>query len=204
MRSVIVSNIASADGYFAAPDGNPLVLNMDEAFDAYNRERISLADVVLLGRKSFLGFSSYWPFVADAPADPDNRALSDDNRETSRVYNKVEKVVCSDTLVVPDDNPWRGTTKVVARARIAEELRRLRADGDGDILIFASHVLWNALLKDALVDELHIMMSPNALGDGTPLFTSAAQLRFLEARRFESSDNVLLRYAVAQPPSPHT
>ena len=48
MRSVIVSNIASVDGYFAAADGNPLVLNMDEAFDAYNHERISLADVVLL------------------------------------------------------------------------------------------------------------------------------------------------------------
>ncbi|WP_026819784.1 hypothetical protein [Arthrobacter castelli] len=49
---------------------------MDPAFDAYNRERIEAADVVLLGRDSFEGFSSYWPYVADAPEHPDNRALS--------------------------------------------------------------------------------------------------------------------------------
>lgn len=33
MRKVIVNNIVSPDGFYAAPDGNPLVLNVDEAFD---------------------------------------------------------------------------------------------------------------------------------------------------------------------------
>jgi hypothetical protein len=42
---------------------------------------------VLLGRTSFELFSSYWPAIADAPPDPDNRALSADNRELSRIYN---------------------------------------------------------------------------------------------------------------------
>lgn len=38
-----------------------MVLPMDEAFDAYNRERIEAAGTVLLGRASHQGFSSYWP-----------------------------------------------------------------------------------------------------------------------------------------------
>ncbi len=195
MRTVIVSNIASVDGYYAAEDGNPVALNMDEAFDAYNRERISAADVVLLGRESFLGFSSYWPFVAEAPADPADRALSQDNRETSRVYNRLPKVVVSDTLAVPQDNPWSSTTAVVPRASIAGELNRLRTGGDGDVLVFASHVLWNALLAARLVDELHLMVSPHALGSGIPLFTGPARLALLGSRTFDGSDNVLLRYA---------
>ncbi len=48
----------SVDGFYAARDGNPLVLNMDAAFDAYNRVRIEAADLLLLGRKSYEGFSS--------------------------------------------------------------------------------------------------------------------------------------------------
>ena len=93
MRKVIVCNIVSLDGYYEGPGGNVMVLPMDEAFDAYNRERIEAAGTVLLGRTSYQGFSSYWPDVADAPADPENRALSDDNRALSRVYNGLENVV---------------------------------------------------------------------------------------------------------------
>jgi dihydrofolate reductase len=195
VRAVVVSNIASVDGYFAAQDGNPLVLDMDAAFDAYNRERIAAADVVLLGRTSFLGFSSYWPSVADAPADPGNRALSEDNREISRAYGRLPKLVVSDTLEVPQDNPWHPTTTVVPRAAVAGELDRLRTGGDGDILVFASHVLWNALLTEGLIDELHVMVSPVALGVGVPLITGPARLSLLGTRRFDDSDNLLVRYA---------
>jgi riboflavin biosynthesis pyrimidine reductase len=47
-----------------------------------------------------------------------------------------------------------------------------------------------------LVDELHLMISPAALGDGTPVLDVPVELTLLEARRFEGSDNVLLRYGV--------
>jgi len=45
---------------------------MDAAFDQTNLESISAAEAVLLGRNSYDGFSSYWPYIADAPepADP--------------------------------------------------------------------------------------------------------------------------------------
>jgi hypothetical protein len=69
-----------------------MVMNMDEAFDAYNLERIQSAGTVLLGRSSFEGFSSYWPGIADAPEEPGNRALSADNRELSRIYNGLRRL----------------------------------------------------------------------------------------------------------------
>ena len=43
MRVVTVCNIMSLDGFYEDPSGNPLALNMDHAFDAYNLERIRAA-----------------------------------------------------------------------------------------------------------------------------------------------------------------
>lgn len=196
MRSLIVCNIMSVDGCYEGPGRNMMVLNMDSAFDAYNLERIQAAGTVLLGAASFEGFSSYWPGIADAPADPDNRALDDTNREISRVYNTLPKVVVSDTYTVSADNPWQHQTTVVPRDGVRDWLESARTDDAGDILVFGSRTMWNGLLRDGLVDELHLMVSPNAVGSGTPILDSAVDLDLLEARRFPGSSNVLLRYAV--------
>jgi|RhiMethySRZTD1v2_1073278.scaffolds.fasta_scaffold55616_2 dihydrofolate reductase len=196
MRAVTVSNIMSLDGFYEDSAHNPLVLNMDQAFDAYNLERIKAADLVLLGRTSFEGFSSYWPGSADAPADPDNRALTDDNRELSRIYNRLPEIVVGDSQTVPDDNAWRDTTTVISRSDAPRWVAAEREQGTGDILVFGSRTMWNGLLQQDLIDELHLMVSPIALGSGTPIIEAPVDLSLLEARRFDGSSNVLLRYAV--------
>jgi len=70
MRTLIVSNAMSLDGYYSGPDDNVMVLELDPAFDADNAERLRAADSLLLGRRSFEGFKSFWPSLAD---DPDPR-----------------------------------------------------------------------------------------------------------------------------------
>jgi dihydrofolate reductase len=67
MRKLIVSNAMSLDGYYAGPDDNVMVLELDPAFDAYNAERLRAAGTLLLGRRSFEGFKSFWPSLADDP-----------------------------------------------------------------------------------------------------------------------------------------
>ena len=195
MRKLLVCNIMSLDGFYEGPGQNVMALNMDASFDAYNLERIRTADTVLLGRKSYEGFSSYWPYIADAAADPDNRALSDDNRELSRIYNGLEKVVVSDSYRVPVDNPWFENTTVVSRGAIDAWLANQRAQDGGDILVFGSRTMWNGLLHNGLIDELHLMMGPAALADGTPIFAASADLSLLDVRRFDGSDNLLVVYA---------
>jgi dihydrofolate reductase len=170
---------------------------MDETFDAYNLERLRSAGSVLLGRTSFEGFGAYWPAVADADEDPSNRALSSDNREISRLYNRVAKVVVSDSLTVPAEHPWAATTTVIRRDEAGEWLEREKQRGTGDILIFASRIMWNALLAQGLIDELHLTVSPAALTAGQPLFLEPANLMLLEVRPFPGSSNALLRYRPA-------
>jgi dihydrofolate reductase len=68
MRKLIVSNIMSLNGYYTGPDNNVMALPMDEAFDAYNAERLRAADTLLLGRTTYDGFRGFWPSVADDPS----------------------------------------------------------------------------------------------------------------------------------------
>jgi riboflavin biosynthesis pyrimidine reductase len=56
--------------------------------------------------------------------------------------------------------------------------------------------MWNGLLQQDLIDELHLMVSPIALGSGTPIIDAPVDLSLLEACRFDGSSNVLLPYAV--------
>lgn len=197
MRKVIVNNIVSLDGFFAAEEGDVLALNLDEAFDQANLEDIEAADVVLLGRESFDGFSSYWPSIAEAPEPEESdpryaRQFDDTNRAISRRWNAVPKVVVSDRGPVPDSNAWIDSTTVVPRSGIGEWLTAT----DGTVLIFASHVLWNDLVRRGLVDELHLMVSPDAVCTGVPLFEGPAKLALQEVRGFDGSSNVQLRYTV--------
>jgi len=126
MRKVIVCNIMSLDGCYAAADGNPAVLPMDASFDAYNVERLRVADTLLLGRPSFEAFKSFWPSVAaDDNATPDEQ-------EISRRDNEIEKVVVSDTLTPDDTDPWRDTTRIVRKANVGAELAELKQNGGNE------------------------------------------------------------------------
>lgn len=202
MRRVIVNNIVSLDGYYADSSGNPLALNMDAAFDQANLDSISAASTVLLGRDSFDGFSSYWPFIAGAP-EPDNpsapeaRAVDEVNRAISRRYNAVPKVVISDRGGVPPDNAWALTTTVVSRSEAPAWVAESKQEDGGDIVVFGSRRMWNGLLAEGLLDELHLMVSPTLLVDGVPLFGVPAGLDLIESRRYPDSPNVQLRYRVA-------
>ncbi len=198
MRKVIVCNIVSLDGYFTDPDGNPPFAGMDEFFDAYNLERINAATTVLLGRASYEFFGGYWPAVADAPADPANRSLDEVNRGISRRYREVQKVAVSDDFTVADDHPWADRSSVVARDGIADWLGTAKESGEGDIVIFASHTLWNALLTQGLIDEVHLMVAPVAYGGGTPAFEAPAALALAATHHRPGSNNALLVYTPAR------
>jgi dihydrofolate reductase len=199
MRKLIVSNAMSLDGYYEGPGENVMALfdyrrevyPMDESFDAYNAERLRAADTLLLGRVSYDGFKGFWPSVAD---DPDATPIQ---REISRLNNAIDKVVISDTLTSEETDPWHNT-RIIGRADAHEQIAELKRQPDKDILVFGSRTLWNDLLANDLVDELHLMIGPIVLGAGTPLFDGqpTISLRLIDTRTWDGSGNVLVRYEV--------
>lgn len=189
MRKLIVCNITSADGFYSGPNDDVMAMPFDVTFSDYNAERLRAADTLLLGRRSFEGFQSYWPSVAD------NADAPPVEREISRLNNAIDKVVVSDSLTDADLDPWRNT-RIVRRADAHDAVTDLKAGEGREILVFGSHVLWNDLLRAGLVDELHLMIGAAFLGDGVPLFTGPrTDLRLLDAHVLDGSSLILARYA---------
>ena len=118
-------------------------------------------------------------------------------REISRLDNAIDKVVISDTLTSGETDPWHNTS-IIGRADAHERIAELKGQTGKDILVFGSRTLWNDLLANDLVDELHFMMGPVVLGAGTPVFDEepALTLRLIDTRTWDGSGNVLLRYEV--------
>ena len=139
----------------------------------------------------YTGFKSFWPAVADDPDAPPTL------REISRLNNAIDKVVISDSLTPEETEPWR-STRIISRADARGQFEQLKRQSGNDILVFGSHRTWNGLLGNDLVDELHLMVGAVLLGEGTPIFEGkpAVSLRPIDTRRWDDSDNMLVRYKV--------
>lgn len=191
MRKLIVCNIISVDGYYSGPDNNVMVMPFDYGFDLYNAERLRAATTLLLGRSSFEGFRSYWPEVVN-----DERA-DETNREISRLDNAIDKVVISDSLRADETAPWTDSTRIIKRADAYEQIAALKQEEGGDILVFASHKMWNDLLVNGLVDEVHLMVGARFLGTGVPVFEDQPPVDMqliAPPQTWEGSNLVLLKY----------
>jgi dihydrofolate reductase len=163
MRKIIVVSMVTLDGVIQAPGGPnedpsggfkyggwtfPYV---DEYFGNVMAEQMSQAFDLLLGRKTFEIFASYWPqHVEEGPGPEINRAT---------------KYVVSLTRASDD---WEKS--VFISGNVVNEIRKLK-QGDGpDLHVHGSGELIQTLLQYDLVDEFWLRIFPVMLGVGKRLF----------------------------------
>ena len=188
MRRFIVSMITTVDGYHEGPGRDVMAMPFDDGFSRYNVQLLRDAGTILQGRDGYDG-GEHWTRVVEDETQPEIE------HEIGRINAAVEHLIVSDALQVDPAWPWAERTRIVPRADAADEVRRMKQGDGGDILTFGSAITWNPLLEAGVVDELHVLIGPALLGDGTKVFTgSRTPLRLLDAGVLPDSQLVRLRY----------
>lgn len=158
MGTIVVTEFVSLDGVFEDPGGAESYEHGGWTFEydrgdegnTFKLEELMDAKVQLLGRVTYEGFAEAWPSREGPFAEK---------------LNNDPKVVVSTTLTDP---AWNNTT-VISRD-VVEQLRKLRDETDGSILVAGSGKLVATLLGADLVDELRLMVFPTILGRGRRVF----------------------------------
>ena len=182
MRKLIMWNLVSLDGFFEG--ANKWDLPFHEVAWGPDLERLSIeqtgaADMLLFGRVTYEGMAAHWPNATGTVAD---------------IMNRIPKVVFSRSIERAD---W--TNARVARDAVAE-VRRLRAEPGGDMLVFGSADLCASLIAHDLIDEFRICVVPVFQGQGTPLFREGPPKRLeLRGTRTVDTGAVILTYGLAAP-----
>lgn len=187
---LIVANLfITLDGVYQAPGGRDEDAEGDFAFGGWQAPvsddeagaaigaEIANMDALLLGRKTYDIFASYWPYQSGEIAD---------------TLNRVPKFVVSGSL---NDPSWAGTT-VLPDAEAAGRLR----DDYQQMHMFGSGVLIRSLLSARVLDRLHLWLYPVTLGQGKRLFDDGpvpATFRLAEPARSFPKGAVSLVYEPA-------
>jgi dihydrofolate reductase len=180
MRKLIVSEFMSLDGVMQAPGGKDedrdggfehggwTVPYWHDDIGASFLAMLEKCDAFLLGRRTYVTHAE--AFEPMPVGDPFGDAI-----------NAPRKYVVSKTL----QNPiWRNTT--IIRENVIEAVRALKAEPGRNILTDGSSQLVHALIEHDLVDELHLLVYPLALGSGKRVLPNGvyAPFRLMSATPF--------------------
>lgn len=161
MRKIIVLSFITLDGVMQAPGGPeedpsggftyggwvaPYFAETDETVGELMAKQMEPADL-LLGRKTFEIFASYWP----------------EHSEMWPGINEVTKYVMSTTMTKSD---WQNSVFLTG----IDDIKKLKHSNGTDIQVHGSGNLIQTLFKHDLVDELWLKTFPVTLGNGKRLF----------------------------------
>ncbi|MPQ97144.1 deaminase [Modestobacter sp. I12A-02628] len=152
MGMIKVHEFTTLDGVVDAPMWTMDYEFSDEFSDAIG-QITGTCSGVLLGRTTYEMFAPAWS----------SRTVEDD--PGAPFFNDSPKYVVSGTLEHAD---WNNST--VIGSYDADRIRELKAQQSGDLYVSGSATLVRALLADGLVDELHLLVYPVAVGTGIRLF----------------------------------
>jgi dihydrofolate reductase len=167
MRKLIVNTFMSLDGVMQAPGGPEedesggftkggwSVNYWDDRMGEVMDEALSRPFALVLGRKTYDIFASYWPHATDTP--------------TGKALNDATKYVAS-----------RGTPKLewahsmLIEGDVPSGVAAIKQEDGPELQVHGSSDLIQTLLRHNLIDQFRIWTFPVLLGSGKRLFGEGA------------------------------
>jgi dihydrofolate reductase len=161
MRKIIVLSFITMDGVMQGPGGPTedtsgnftyggwTVPYFDAFLGTVMAEQMSEPFDLLLGRKTFEIFASYWPH----------------HQEEGAGINKATKYVASNTLTAHE---WQKS--VFLNGNVVDEINKLKGQQGPDLQVHGSGNFIQTLIENDLVDEFWLKIFPVTLGTGKHLF----------------------------------
>jgi dihydrofolate reductase len=173
MGRIVISQNVSLDGVVEDPTGGEGFKHGGWFTEHMGPDRERWAEVefaevrgasaLLMGRRTDHYFGSRW---SSAPGPWADR------------LRELPKYVLSSTI---EQTVW--TNGTVLTGDVVEEVEKLKANIEGEIVVYASRPLVHALMENGLVDEIRLIVFPVVLGSGERAFgdtTDKTSLRLLK------------------------
>jgi dihydrofolate reductase len=178
MRKIKVLTFLTLDGVMQSPgapeedpsggfeQGGWLPPYFDETLGEIMGKEMSEPFDLLLGRKTFDIFASYWP----------------QHKEEGPGINNATKYVASET---PFTSDWE--TTIVLEKDVVEKVKELKKSDGPELQVHGSGNFIQTLLKHDLVDEFHLKIFPVTVGAGKRLFDRGTLPAAFKVTHFETT-----------------
>lgn len=177
MHPLIVTEFVSLDGVYE--EHSPWRAPYDPDDGPFKREELFDSGALLLGRTTYEEFAAYWPTATGAFADR---------------MNALPKYVATTR---PGPLVWNATA---LGQDVLADVRVLKSQLGGPLLVYGSGTLAQTLLRHGLVDELRLMVFPLVVGHGKRIYDTLEHLPLtLLATRDLGAGVLLLTYGPARP-----
>ncbi|MFZ2804473.1 MAG: dihydrofolate reductase family protein [Patescibacteria group bacterium] len=170
MRKIITTTFVTLDGVMQAPGGPTedtsggfayggwqIAFPSDETMNSKLGGFFNIPFELLLGKTTYDIFAAHWP-----------NAKTD--LEVANPFNSTKKYVVSHESFEPS---WNNS--VCITGDVVEQLKKLKEQDGPDLWVWGSGNLIQTLLKNNLIDRMHLWIYPITIGTGKRLFADGTQ-----------------------------
>lgn len=184
MRKIIVAQFLTLDGVSQAPGGKEEDTEGGFTHGGWQVPFMGAEDgevmtplfenmgAMLLGRKTYNIFASYWPNVGKG-----QDLVSQDDTSIAELMNNTPIYVAAHTENIMD---WPGGNITRLGADLVAEINELKQQDGKDIIVWGSGDFTQTLMREKLIDEYFLMIHPLILGSGKKLFKEDSPYQELE------------------------
>lgn len=174
MRKIVTTTFVTLDGVMQAPGGPKEDTSggfsyggwsanyWDEMMGNLMGTFMKIPFELLLGSVTYDIFAAYWPTAKE-------------DSDIAQRFNSTKKYVVSPA---PKKLSWQNSVNIIGD--IAPQIKELKTENGPELWVHGSGNLIQTLLKNHLIDRMHIWSFPVTVGNGKRLFAEGTQAEGLK------------------------